>query len=180
MWLTRLFVQRPALVFVMIVFITIAGVISYLNITEQQFPNVDLPTVTVQVNYPGASPTEMRDNIARPIEDQIAGAPNLNVINTTVLQGRATISAVFNLGADVNTSLVEVQRRVQAAQSQLPSDLRSPTISTVDPGQSTVVTLGVASRTYSVAGLSDLVNNQIRSPSTRLRCKPGGTRSTTS
>ncbi len=161
MWLTRLFVQRPALVFVMIVFITIAGVISYLNITEQQFPNVDLPTVTVQVNYPGASPTEMRDNIARPIEDQIAGAPDLNVINTTVLQGRATISAVFNLGADVNTSLVEVQRRVQAAQSQLPSDLRSPTISTVDPGQSTVVTLGVASRSYSVPGLSDLVNNQI-------------------
>jgi len=161
MWLTRLFVQRPALVFVMIVFITIAGVISYLTITQQQFPNVDLPTITVQVNYPGASPTEMRDNIARPIEDQIAGAPNLNVINTTVLQGRATISAVFNLGADVNTSLVEVQRRVQAAQSQLPTDLRSPTISTVDPGQSTVVTLGIASRTYSIAGLSDLVNNQI-------------------
>ena len=161
MWLTRLFVQRPALVFVMIVFISIAGIISYLTITQQQFPNVDLPTVTVQVNYPGASPTEMRDNIARPIEDQIAGAPDLNVINTTVLQGRATISAVFNLGANVNTSLVEVQRRVQAAQSQLPTDLRSPTISTVDPGQSTVVTLGVASRTYSVAGLSDLVNNQI-------------------
>jgi HAE1 family hydrophobic/amphiphilic exporter-1 len=161
MWLTRLFVQRPALVFVMIVFVTVAGAISYLTITQQQFPNVDLPTITVQVNYPGASPTEMRDNIVRPIEDQIAGASNLNVINTTVLQGRATISAVFNLGADPNASLVDVQRRVQAAQSQLPTDLRTPTISTVDPGQSTVVTLGVASRTYSVAGLSDLVNNQI-------------------
>lgn len=161
MWLTRLFVQRPALVFVMIVFVTIAGIIAYFNLTQQQFPNVDLPTVTVNVNYPGASPTEMRDAIARPIEDQLAGASNLNVINTTVLQGRATIAAVFNLGADVNTALVQVQQRVQAAQSQLPTDLRAPTISTVDPSESTVVTLGVASRSYSVAGLSDVVNNQI-------------------
>ncbi|MBV8671642.1 MAG: efflux RND transporter permease subunit, partial [Candidatus Eremiobacteraeota bacterium] len=74
MWLTRLFVNRPALVFVMIAFVTVAGVIAYKNLTQQQFPNVDLPTITVQVNYPGASPSEMRDDIVRPIEDSIAGA----------------------------------------------------------------------------------------------------------
>jgi len=161
MGLTRLFVQRPALVFVMIVFVTIAGSIAFFFLPQQQFPNTNLPTVSVQVNYPGASPTEMRDNIARPLEDAIAGAPNLNVLNTTVLQGRATISAVFNINASQEASLVEVQRRVQGALSQLPSDLRAPTISTYDPSQSTVVTLAVAGRSYSAAGLSDVVNNQI-------------------
>jgi len=161
MWLTRTFVHRPALVFVMIAFVLVVGSIAYINLTQQQFPNIDLPTVTVQVNYTGASPTEMRDNIVRPIEDQIAGAPDLNVLNTTVLQGRATISAVFNLNANPTDALVEVQRRVQAASSQLPSDLRAPEISSVDPGQSTVVTLAAASRAYSLAGLSDIVTNQI-------------------
>lgn len=161
MGLTRLFVARPALVFVMIAFFTVAGVISFLNITQQQFPNIDLPTVSIQVTYTGASPTEMRDNIVRPIEDSIAGAPDLNVLNSTVLQGRATISAVFNLSADSTTSLVEIQRRVQAASSQLPTDLRAPIISTFDPGQSQVVSLSVASRSYNRAALSDIVNNQI-------------------
>ncbi|HXW76111.1 MAG TPA: efflux RND transporter permease subunit, partial [Candidatus Eremiobacteraceae bacterium] len=161
MWLTRVFVQRPALVFVLIAFITVAGSIALATLTEQQFPDIDLPTVSVSVSYPGASPTEMRDTIARPIEDALAGAPDLSVINTTVLQGSASISAVFNLGADQNASLVEVQRRVQAASSQLPTDLRAPTISTFDPSESTVVTLAVSSHSLSPAGLSDLVTNQL-------------------
>ena len=161
MWLTRLFVQRPALVFVMIAFFIVAGVIAFLNIPQQQFPNIDLPTVSIQVNYTGASPTEMRDNIVRPIEDAIAGAPDLNVLNSTVLQGRASISAVFNLSANATTSLVEVQRRVQSAASQLPTDLRAPTISSFDPGQTEVVSLSASSRAYNRAALSDIVTNQI-------------------
>src|SRR5579864_1625429 len=144
MWLTRLFVQRPALVFVMIAFVTVAGIIAYRGLTQQQFPNIDLPTISIQVNFPGASPTEMRDNIVRPLEDAIAGAPDLNVLNATVLQGRARISAAFNLSANQTAAVVEVQRRVQAAQSQLPTDLRSPTISTVDPGQAEVISLSVS------------------------------------
>ncbi len=161
MWLTRVFVHRPALVFVMIAFVLVVGAIAYRNLTQQQFPNIDLPTITVQVNYTGASPTEMRDNIVRPIEDQIAGAPDLNVLNATVLQGRATISAVFNLSANPTDALVEVQHRVQAASSQLPTDLRAPEISTRDPGQSTVVQLAASSQAYSLAGLSDIVTNQV-------------------
>lgn len=161
MWLTRLFVHRPALVFVMIAFVMVGGLIAYANLTQQQFPNIDLPTVTVQVNYTGASPTEMRDNIVRPLEDQIAGAPDLNVINSTIRQGSATISAIFNLDANETNAEVEVQRRVQAAQSLLPTDLRSPTISTVNPGESTVVSLAASSRAYSLAGLSDIVTNQV-------------------
>jgi HAE1 family hydrophobic/amphiphilic exporter-1 len=161
MWLTRLFVHRPTLVFVMIAFVTVGGVIAYRNLTQQQFPNIDLPTVTVQVEYTGASPTEMRDNIVRPIEDQIAGAPDLNVINSTIRQGSATISAVFNLDANQTTSEVEVQRRVQAAESLLPTDLRAPTISTIDPGEATVVSLAASSHAYSLSGLSDVVTNQV-------------------
>ena len=161
MWLTRLFVQRPALVFVMLAFVTIAGLISYRTLVQQQTPNVDLPTVTITVTYPGASPTEMRDNIVRPIEDQLAGAPDLNVINSTVQLGRANISAIFNLGASTIVSLQEVQRRLQAAQSRLPNDLTTPTVQTFNPSEPTVVFLGATARSYSKAGLSQLIQNSI-------------------
>ncbi|TAM58649.1 efflux RND transporter permease subunit [bacterium] len=161
MWLTRLFIQRPALVFVMLAFVTIAGLISYKTLVQQQTPNVDLPTVTITVNYPGASPTEMRDNIVRPIEDQLAGAPDLNIINSTVQLGRANISAIFNLGASSIISLQEVERRLQAAQSRLPNDLTTPTVQTFNPSEPTVVFLGVTAKSYSKAGLSQLIKNSI-------------------
>jgi len=55
MWPTRLFVLRPALVFVSLALIGVAGVISLMTIVQQQFPNIDFPTITVRSSYPGGS-----------------------------------------------------------------------------------------------------------------------------
>jgi HAE1 family hydrophobic/amphiphilic exporter-1 len=161
MFLTRLFVGRPTLVFVFIVLVAIVGTFSALTLIEQQFPTVDIPTISVQVSYTGASSTEMRDAIVRPLEDAIAGAPSLSYVNSSIQQGQATITAAFDLSSDKNTDLIEVQRRVVSAQSQLPSDVRSPTVSTFDPSQSVVVTLVASSTTLASHDLASLVSNDV-------------------
>ncbi|MGA8839328.1 MAG: efflux RND transporter permease subunit, partial [Candidatus Aquilonibacter sp.] len=135
MWLTRLCVQRPTIIFVMLALIAVVGTFGVLTITQQQFPNVDFPVVGVRASYPGGSTTEIRDAIVRPLEDAIAGAPNLSYINTTVQQGQASITATFDLSSNKTTDLVQVQRRVMIAQSQLPSDMPAPTVGTFDPAQ---------------------------------------------
>ena len=61
MWLTSLFVRRPTLVFVLLALIAVAGSIAWSTLVRQYSPNVSQPTVTVSVNYNGASPTVMRD-----------------------------------------------------------------------------------------------------------------------
>ena len=161
MFLTRLFVGRPTLVFVFIVLVVLVGSFSALTLVEQQFPTIDIPTISVQVSYTGASSTEMRDAIVRPIEDAIAGAPSLSYVNSSIQQGQATITAAFDLSSDKNTDLIEVQRRVQSAQSQLPTDVRTPTVSTFDPSQSVVVTLVVSSTSLASNDLASLVSNNI-------------------
>ncbi|MFY9631922.1 MAG: efflux RND transporter permease subunit, partial [Candidatus Cybelea sp.] len=161
MWPTRLFVSRPALVFVALALIAVAGSIALTTIVQQQFPNIDFPTISVRASYPGGSTTQIRDAIVRPIEDAIAGAPDLDHINTTVQQGQATISAVFSLTSNKTTDLVQVQRRLLVAQSQLPSDMPAPTAGTFDPAQATIVTLGVSSRSLSPGALSAIVTNNI-------------------
>ena len=90
MWLTSLFVRRPTLVFVLLALIAVAGSIAWSTLVRQQYPNVSQPTVTVSVTYNGASPTVMRDSIVRPIEDQIAGQPDLQTLNSTIQGGQAT------------------------------------------------------------------------------------------
>ncbi|HTZ55091.1 MAG TPA: efflux RND transporter permease subunit [Candidatus Acidoferrum sp.] len=161
MWLTRLCVQRPTIVFVMLALIAVVGTFAVLTITQQQFPNVDFPVVGVRASYPGGSTTEIRDAIVRPLEDAIAGAPNLSYINTTVQQGQAAITATFNLSSNKTTDLVQVQRRVMIAQSQLPSDMPAPTVGTFDPAQATVLTIGLSSSALSPGQMSAIVNNNI-------------------
>jgi hydrophobic/amphiphilic exporter-1 (mainly G- bacteria), HAE1 family len=160
-WPTRIFVHRPTLVFVALALLGVAGAVSLMTIVQQQFPNIDFPTITVRASYPGGSTTQIRDAIVKPIEDAIAGAPNLDHINTTVQQGQATISAVFLLTSNKTTDLVQVQQRLLLAQADLPADMPAPTVGTFDPAQATVVTLGVSSRTLPPGTLSAIVTNNI-------------------
>ena len=113
----------------------------------------------MSVSYPGAPPSELRDSIVRPIEDAIAGAPNLDHINTSIQQNQASISATFSLDSDQTTDLVEVQDRIETARAALPSDLPAPTVRTFDPAQATVVTLSLTSNSLSVAALSAIVTD---------------------
>jgi HAE1 family hydrophobic/amphiphilic exporter-1 len=161
MRLTQLFVNRPPLVFVAIALVTLLGVFSLSTLVQQNFPNIDFPTINVSVSYPGAPPSELRDAVVRPIEDAIAGAPNLDHINTSIQQNQASISATFSLDSDQTTDLVQVQDRVQTARAALPSDLPAPSIRTFDPAQLTVVTLSLTSNTLSIAGLSAIVTDKI-------------------
>ena len=161
MWPTRLFVLRPALVFVSLALIAVAGAIALMTIVQQQFPNIDFPTISVRASYPGGSTTEIRDAVVRPIEDAIAGAPDLDHINTTVQQGQATISAVFSLNSNKTTDLVQVQRRLLVAQSQLPSDMPAPTVGTFDPAEATILTIGLSSPSLTAGELSAIVTNNI-------------------
>jgi HAE1 family hydrophobic/amphiphilic exporter-1 len=159
--LTRLFVRRPTLVTVFIALVVLAGSLCGYTLVKQQFPNSSEPTIDVTLSYPGASTTEMRDAIVRPLEDQIAGAPDLDTIETAIQPGQAQIIARFALSSDENTDLVQVQGRVQNAQRQLPSDLQTPTVSIYDPSQAVVVSLGVSSNSLSIGDLSALVTNKI-------------------
>ena len=161
MSLTRLFVARPTLVFVLVALMLFAGIISTATIVKQLYPNVDQPTVTISVTYNGASVTEMRDNIVAPIEQQLAGTTDLQTFSSTIQQGQATITATYVLTSDLATDLSLTQKDLQAAERQLPTNLTPPTISIRDPSESTVVTIAVSSQALGAGTLSLYTDNVI-------------------
>ncbi|HEV8021586.1 MAG TPA: efflux RND transporter permease subunit [Candidatus Lustribacter sp.] len=159
--LTRLFVERPTLVTVFLSLVLLAGVLGGLSLIQQQFPNTATPSIQVLVSYPGASTTEMRDAIVRPLEDQLAGAPNLDHLETAIQPGQASIVAVFQLSSNQNDDLVQVQGRVQNGQHSLPNDVQTPQIAIYNPSEAVVVSLVLRSRALSTGDLSSLVINKI-------------------
>ncbi len=161
MELTKLFLQRPTLVFVVLALVAIAGFISLRALPVQQYPNVVQPTITVNVSFSGAPTTVMRTDIVEPIENQLAGTPDLSRITSVVQAGTARISAIFTLTSSVSTDMVNVQKAVQLAQHQLPTQVQPPTININDPSESVVVTLEASSTKMDIGKLSMIVVNSI-------------------
>jgi HAE1 family hydrophobic/amphiphilic exporter-1 len=161
MGLTKVFLERPTLAFVLIALILLAGFMALRSLVQQQFPNVVQPTITVTANYSGAPATVMRDDVVMPIEDQLAGALDLYRINSVVQSGTARISAVYTITSDTSTDLANTLKAVQSASSQLPKNMLAPTVQINDPSESTVVTLEASSATLPLSQLSMLVINRI-------------------
>jgi HAE1 family hydrophobic/amphiphilic exporter-1 len=159
--LTRLFIKRPTLVFVLVSLMIFAGVLSTMTIVKELYPDVSQPTVTINVQYNGASVTEMRDEIVQPIEQNLAGTTDLQTINSVVQQGQASISAVFDIKSDTATDLALTNKAVQASEKELPTNITPPTVGLNDPTESTVVVLALYSKKLSLSQLALYAQNTI-------------------
>ena len=159
--LTRLFINRPTLVFVIISIMMFAGVMSTITIVKELYPDVSQPTVTISVQYNGASVTEMRDEIVKPIEQNLAGTQDLQTINSVVQQGSASISAVFDIKSDTATDLALTNKAVQASEKFLPTNITPPTVNLYNPTESTVVVLALYSEKLPLNELALYAQNVI-------------------
>jgi HAE1 family hydrophobic/amphiphilic exporter-1 len=159
--LTRLFINRPTLVFVIVALMLFAGILSTATIAKQLYPDISQPAVTISVDYSGASVTEMRDDIVQPIEQSLSGTADLQTVNSVVQQGRASISAIFDINSDTATDLALTNKAIQVAERYLPANITPPTVNLYDPTQSVVVTLAIYSQKLSLARLALYAQNVI-------------------
>jgi hydrophobic/amphiphilic exporter-1 (mainly G- bacteria), HAE1 family len=159
--LTRLFISRPTLVFVLVSIMMFGGILSTITIVKEFFPDVSQPTITISVTYNGASVTEMRDEVVTPIEQNLAGTPNLQTYNSVVQQGQATISAIFTIQSDTATDLALTNKAVQAAEKYLPTNITPPVVNLRDPTESIVVTMALFSQKLSLSQMALYAQNII-------------------
>jgi HAE1 family hydrophobic/amphiphilic exporter-1 len=160
MWLTRVFLLRPTLGFVIVVLTLIAGYLALQNLVVQEEPNTGLPTITITAPFAGASTTDLQTEIAQPIEDHLAGQPYLVNIRTTIESGSVSIAATFSLQSTTTEDIANVEAALQAAARDLPTTVQ-PSLRVSDPDQPTVVTLALLSKKYDVANLGALAENTI-------------------
>ena len=124
--LSSIFVDRPRLAVVIALVTTIAGLISLLGIPVAQYPDIVPPQVSVTTFYPGASSSVIESSVAQPIEAQIVGVEKLIYMKSVSgNDGSYSLLLSFELGSDPDINAVNVNNRVQAALSKLPSDVRT-------------------------------------------------------
>lgn len=158
----------PALMFFFL--LTLAGLFAFSAMKVQNFPDLDLPTVTVAAALPGASPGQLENEVARKIENSIATLQGVKHIYTRVQDGGVTITTEFRLEKPVQEAVDDVRSALARVRADLPGDLRDPVVQKIDLASSPVLAFTIASTHLDDEALSWFVDDTL---SRKLLAVPG-------
>ncbi|HXG63446.1 MAG TPA: efflux RND transporter permease subunit [Planctomycetota bacterium] len=126
--LSDLSIRNPVFAWMLSAFLIVFGLICFDRLGVSQMPDVDFPTVRVEVALEGASPEIMETEVVDVLEDAVMSVQGIQEITATARQGRASLNIEFEIGRDIDAAVQEVQTKIAQAQRLLPHDIDPPTV----------------------------------------------------
>ena len=154
-------IKNPIPAVMLFVLLTFGGMLSFNAMKVQNFPDIDLPTVSVTASLPGAAPAQLETEVARKLENSIATVQGLKHLYTKVQDGGVSVTAEFRLEKPVQEAVDDVRSAVARVRSDLPADVRDPIVTKVDLAGQPVLAFTVASSRLDDEALSWFVDNDI-------------------
>jgi multidrug efflux pump subunit AcrB len=154
-------IRNPIPGMLLFIMLTLTGLMAFKAMKIQNFPDIDLPTVTVTASLPGASPAQLETEVARKLENSIATLQGVKHIYTTVQDGTAIVTTEFRLEKPTQEAVDDVRAAVAKVRSDLPGDLRDPVVTKMELAGSPILTYTIASTRMDDEGLSWFVDNTV-------------------
>jgi len=142
--LAEICIRRPVFAAMIVLSLVVVGAASYFKLGVDRFPSVDLPTVAVRTNLPGASPEEMETLVSQPIEEVVNTVDGIDNLRSVSGQGNSFVIATFNLNRDIDTAAQDIRDRVATVVRDLPPDTRPPVISKFNNDTTPVITIALS------------------------------------
>ncbi len=150
------FIKRPVATTLLSVAIILAGAVAYKMLPVASLPQVEFPVISVGAGLPGADPETVASAIVTPLERQFARIAGINEMTSSSGLGNGSIALQFDLSRDINGAARDVQAAINAARSQLPSNLpQNPGYRKINPGDAPILILALTSDTLSVPQIYD-------------------------
>ncbi|MGO8505260.1 efflux RND transporter permease subunit [Rhizobium leguminosarum] len=154
-------IRNPVPAILLFVMLAVGGLLAFKQLAVQNFPDMDLPTITVTATLDGAAPTQLETEVARTIEDSFAALSYLDHITTTITDGTVSIKVSFKLEKDSEAALNEVRNAVDGVKGDLPAQMETPTVTKVTVQSSALVTYAIRSTALNETELSWFVDNDL-------------------
>ena len=120
------FIHRPIATSLLMVLLLLLGIAGYMQMPLAALPQVELPTINVSANLPGASPEVMAISVTTPLERQLALIPGVTDMTSSSAQGSTSITVQFDLSRSIDAAAQDVQAAINSATGLLPRTLPSP------------------------------------------------------
>jgi len=154
-------IRNPLPSVLLFALLTLVGIGAFKAMKIQQFPDIELPTVTVTAQLPGAAPAQMETEVARRIENSIATVQGVKNIFSKSQDGVSTITAEFRLEKPIQEAVDEVRDAVARVRADLPADLRDPIIQRVNLAGAPILTYTLASARMDEEELSWFIDDTV-------------------
>ena len=128
MQLPKKAVNRPITTLMVFLAILLFGVVAITRSPLDVLPEMELPTLTVITSYPGASPSEVEENVTKPIEENLAVAEGLDKLTSTSKQNVSFVKLQYEWGKDLTEAGNNIRDLLELAEQDLPEDANAPII----------------------------------------------------
>jgi len=136
--------NRTAVYFITI-FITLVGLMTYINLPKEKFPEIKIPQIIVQTVYPGTSPENMENLVTKPIEKQVKNLTGVKKVTSNSFQDYSVVIVEFNTDIQVDKAKVDVKDAVDKAKQDLPKNLpNQPEVKDIDLSEVPILSVNIS------------------------------------
>jgi HAE1 family hydrophobic/amphiphilic exporter-1 len=160
MKLAEISIKRPSLVIVLFTILTLGGLFSYSQLGYELIPKFETNVISIATVYPGASPSEVENTVTKKIEDAISSLENIKKIDSKSFESLSSVSITLTSNADVNISMNDAQRKINAIINDLPDDAQAPALNKFSLSDLPIMTIGANGKMDEVE-FYDLVDKKL-------------------
>ncbi len=163
MWMTRVAIKNPVFCTMVMLALMVMGAVSYFRLPIDAMPEVNLPFAFTVVQYPGASPQAVENDLTKPIENALNTISGVKKITSRSRENSSLVIVEFAMGTDIKVAMQEMRDKLAQIRPSFPKEAKDPFVSQANRDDDrAVVSLGVTSKTRTLPDLSYMVEEVIR------------------
>ncbi|HLW49918.1 MAG TPA: efflux RND transporter permease subunit [Sphingobacteriaceae bacterium] len=167
MKIAEISIKRPSIVIVVFTALSLLGIMSYFSLNYELLPKFTPGVVSISTVYPGASPSEVENTVTKKIEDAVSSMENIKQLEATSFESLSLVIIQLTSEADVDLSLNDAQRKVNAILSELPDDVDPPSLAKFSLDDLPIVTMS-ATANMDASTFYDLIDKRIQPTLSRV------------
>ena len=170
MKIAEICIRRPVLSIVINLLIVLLGLVSFDRLTVREYPNIDVPVVTVTTTYLGASAKIIETQVTKPLEDSLSGIEGIDFIKSISRSEQSQITVQFRLSRDADAAASDVRDRVARAMGLLPEEVDEPIVAKVEADAQPIMWMSLNSKTANQLDVSEVADIVVQD---RIQVLPG-------
>ena len=160
-------VKKPIMTSLCFLAVVIFGLFSLSKLPIDLYPDIDTNTIMVMTAYPGASASDIENNVTRPLENTLNAVSNLKHITSRSSENMSLITLEFEYGNDIDVLTNDVRDKLDMVSSQLPDDVENPIIFKFSTDMIPIVLLSVQAN-ESQSALYKILDDRVVNPLARI------------